>query len=364
MRRKWLVLGLVLVFVLILVGLKGAQIATLIGFGKKAQQAGPPPETVSTANATRQTWDETLDAVGSVMSARGVSISNDAPGIVWRIHFDSGATVRQGQVLVELDSRVEQAQLASATARRKLAASNVERSRALGSTGSISEAQVDNDVAQLASATADASALSAQIDRKIVRAPFDGKVGIRLVNIGQYLAPGTAITMLEAAENDYVDFTLPQQELSRVQVGMPVRLQLDMGTVEGKVFAVEPNVDPTTRNIKVRATLPQDAKLRPGMFVNVSVVLPQKADVVVVPATAVVHASYGDSLFVVEGGKVRQQFVKLGRARGDFVAVTDGVRADQQIVSAGAFKLKNGTRITVNNEVGPKPELAPHPPNR
>jgi membrane fusion protein, multidrug efflux system len=242
--------------------------------------------------------------------------------------------------------------------------------------GSVAPSQLDTDQAAFAGATADADALAAQIERKTVRAPFAGKLGIRLVNVGQYLGPGTPITVLESSEATYVDFDLPQQDLSRVAVGMPVRLTLGAGdagagprTSSGAVFAIDPDVDPTTRNIRVRASVPrQDDWLRPGMFVDVAVVEPRKDDVVAIPATAVVHAPYGDSVFVIEGHDgalvARQQFVKLGHNRGDFVAVAEGLQPGQRVVSAGAFKLRNGSRVVIDNEVALHPELAPNPPNR
>lgn len=366
-----------------LVALKGAQIFTIMKAGKHSQAAGPPPETVSTFVAANQTWNETIDAVGTVATARGVTISNDASGIVARISFESGATVRPGQVLAELDTRVERAQLESVRARKQLAAINAERTRALFASGSIAPAQMDADESQLAAATADEGALLAQIERKIVRAPFAGKLGIRLVNVGQYLAPGTPITVLESAESSYVDFTLPQQDTARVAVGMPVQLSLEAGDAgagvprgEGKIYAVEPSVEPTTRSIKLRASIPpEDLGFRPGMFVRVSVLLPQTASPVVVPATAVVHAPYGDSVFIVGTDKdgptagkpakvVRQQFVRLGRSRGDFVAVTSGLSPGDEVVTAGAFKLRNRARIVVNNEIDVHPELSPRPANR
>ncbi len=379
-RRLLVLTALALaLLVVVLAAVKGAQIGKAIAAGKKAQAAGPPPEAVSTVVASAESWDETLRSVGSVTTARGVSISNDAPGIVWQIHFESGATVAAGDVLVELDTRVERSQLASARARERLASSNLARTRSLVESGAIGSAQLDTDSAQLDGAKADADALAQQIERKIVRAPFAGKLGIRLVNVGQYLAPGTPITELESADGTYVDFDLPQQDLARLSVGMPVRIEMeatDGGVAgqpsDGAIAAVAPEVDPTTRNIRVRASVPpKDARLRPGMFVDVEVVLPQKASVVAVPQTAVVYASYGDSIFVVEapgqagGAKVaRQQFVKLGPSRGDFVAVADGVTAGQEVVTGGAFKLRNGTRVSVNDAVEPRPELQPHPPNR
>jgi membrane fusion protein (multidrug efflux system) len=218
-----------------------------------------------------------------------------------------------------------------------------------------------------------------------VRAPFDGKLGIRLVNVGQYLAPGTPITVLESSDATYVDFSLPQQDLPRLSVGMPVRLAFGTShggsagnstqSTGGSISAVAPEVDPSTRNIGVRASVPTSATwLRPGMFVEVAVVEPQKEAVVAIPETAVVHASYGDSVFVVEDAKpengapagkaARQQFVQLGPTRGDFVSVTKGVGAGQTVVSAGAFKLRNGMRVTVSNAVEAQPELQPSPPNR
>lgn len=388
MRTVVPVIGL-LVVIGALAGVKGAQIATLMAFGKHAAKLGPPPEAVGTVVAHEQVWDETLRAVGSVAAGRGVSICNDAPGLVWRIQFDSGATVRAGQVLVELDTRVERAQLASARARQSLAATNVERTRALVESGAIALAQRDNDEAQFATASADANALAAQIERKLVRAPFAGKLGIRLINVGQYLAPGTPITVLESAEATYVDFALPQQDRALVAVGMPVRLALDTGgagavplAAEGAVLAVEPVVDVLSRNIRVRASMSKHGEwLRPGTFVNVAVVQPKRATVVAIPSTALVHASFGDSVFIVEDEKdvagnvvaaangkpskvARQQFVRLGPSRGDFVAIANGVKAGQEIVATGAFKLRNRTRVAVNDDVKLRTELEPHPDNR
>jgi len=387
------VMGFVAV-VAALVGIKAAQISSLIGMGKQMQKAGPPPETVATFVAERQTWEGTLSAVGSVTAARGVAVSNDAPGIVSRILFDSGATVREGQVLVELDTGVERAQLASAQARQDLAHLTATRSHTLLASDSISKAQVDSDEAQLKSATTDTSALAAQIGRKTVRAPFAGRLGLRLVNRGQYLTSGTPVTVLEAIDMVYVDFTLPQQRLAEVQLGMPVHVSIEgaeASAYDGAVSAIDPAVDSATRTIKLRASVPnKEEKLAPGMFAKVSLVLPQKGSFVVLPATALIHASYGDSVFVVEDkdgtspaspGRVqngkddakgpdgqpakmaRQQFVRLGDARGDFVAVLDGVTEGQEVVTGGGFKLRNGSGVVVNNDIKLTPQLAPHPEN-
>jgi membrane fusion protein, multidrug efflux system len=384
MRYFIAVLGLLLL-IAALGGIKGTQIASLMSAGKAMQKAGPPPETVNTALATLQTWEGTLHAVGSVAAVRGVEISNDAPGVVSRIDFESGALVHKGQLLVELDARVERAQLASARARQELAGISVSRSRALAQSRVIPQSQLDTDESATKTTLADVNQLEAQIDRKIVRAPFSGRLGIRAVNLGQYLNPGTMLTVLESIDSVYVDFTLPQQRLADVHVGTPVRVSVEGGASafpDGTVAAVDPAIDATTRTIRVRANVPNsDERLHPGMFVNVTVVLPERAPVVTLPATALVHASYGDSVFVVEdrkddangsgvdpGGRAvktaRQQFVRTGETRGDFVSVLDGVTAGQEVVTAGAFKLRNGARVAVDNQVRLDPQLMPHPENR
>ncbi|WP_394834713.1 efflux RND transporter periplasmic adaptor subunit [Pendulispora rubella] len=377
----------------ILAGIKAGQIGQLINMGKEGAKAGPPPESVSSGKVDEQTWEGTLQATGSVTSLKGVSLSNDAAGIVTRINFESGKSVKAGQVLVELDTSVERGQLAQARARQELALSVANRTRALVSSGSIAQAQLDTDEAGLKGSNTEIETLEAQIQRKIVKAPFSGRLGIRLVNLGQYLSPGTALTVLEAIEQVYVDFTLPQQRLPDVSVGMPVRLSAtaspsadaDAGaggsSWEGTIAAVDPSVDSNTRQIKLRASLNnKELKLRPGMYVNVTVVLPNKGKVVSVPSTSVVHASYGESVFVIEDKKpdspgasksptgqpikiARQQFVRKGEARGDYVAILDGVKPGQEVVTAGAFKLRNGAPIVVNNDVQAKPQLDPHPEN-
>lgn len=365
---------------------KYKQISSLIAMGNAMKASGPPPEAVATTPVRKDTWQSTLDAVGSVAAAKGVTVSNDAPGIVSAIHFESGAVVRQGQVLLELDSNVERAQLASVLARQELAEVNAKRTRALVAADAIPRSQQDNDDAVVRTSGSDLDQLRAQIDRKIVRAPFSGKLGIRLVNLGQYLNPGTAIAELAATETVFVDFTLPQEELRRLTLGMPVRVVIEgEGTapVDGALAAIDPEIDATTRSIKLRASLPnRDEKLLPGMFARISVILPESRDVTILPVSALVHASYGDSVFVVEDRKddagnpvtgpdghpakvARQQFVKVSETRGDFAAVTNGVTAGQDVVTAGAFKLHNGAPIVVNAAAEqPKADLAPHPENR
>jgi len=376
--------GLGLLVVVGLLGvIKGAQIGKLIAMGKQFQASGPPPETVGTSVAQAETWEATVAAVGSISGLRSVTVSNEVPGTISKIRFESGQIVREGQVLVELDAGVERAQMASADARRDLAERTLKRSKVLAGGNAISPSQLDEADAQLKSSTTDAEALRAQVARKVIRAPFRGRLGIRAVNVGQYLTPGTMITTLDSMGGTFVDFALPQEDLATVKVGLPVRVTME-GTREvltGKISAIEPTIDPTTRNVKVRAAIPEPANQpRPGMFVNVQVIQPTNQAVVAIPLTALLHASYGDSVFVVEDkpagspgaattpdGKTvkiaRQQFVRTGAARGDFVAITKGVTAGQLVVSAGAFKLRNNSPVVIDNSVQATPRLALEPQN-
>ena len=367
-----------------LAGIKAAQIKSLIAYGHAAVAAGPPPEVVGTRKAEQQTWENRLFSVGTVAPARGVTVSNDAPGVISAIKFQSGQTVQHGQVLVELDSRVERAQLVSLHSQLGLARVSAERARALFKENAVPKAQLDSAESTLESAAANAAALHAQIDRKIVRTPFDGRLGIRLVNLGQYLNPGTAITDLQSTDTNFVDFTLPQQQLKQIAVGMLVRINegLPGPRAEAVVAAIDPTLDPVTRSGRVRAALRKmESTISPGMFVNVSVVLPEKRNVTVVAATSLIHASFGDSVFAVQertddkgvsvaglDGKAallaRQQFVKTGEARGDFVEIVEGVKQGQEIVAQGAFKLRNSAPVRVNNSVKVEPQLAPRPENR
>jgi len=375
-------LGL-LVVVGLLGGIKGAQIGKLIAMGKQFQASGPPPETVSTSVAQAETWETTVAAVGSISGLRNVTVSNEVPGTISKIRFESGQVVREGQVLVELDSEVERAQMASADARRDLAERTLKRSKVLAGGNAISASQLDEVEAQLKSSTTDAAALRAQVGRKVIRAPFRGRLGIRAVNVGQYLNPGTMITTLDSMGGTFVDFALPQEDLATVKVGLAVRVTME-GTQEqltGTISAIDPTIDPTTRNVKIRAAIPEPAnKPRPGMFVNVQVIQKAQQAVVAIPVTALLHASYGDSVFIIEDkpagspgmattpdGKpvkmARQQFVRTGAARGDFVAITKGVTPGQVVVSAGAFKLRNNSPVVIDNSAQATPELALHPQN-
>ncbi len=382
--RYLISLGIVGLLVSGLAGVKYFQIATLIRFGEAAEASGPPPEAVSTTKATADAWQGELTAIGSVEPVRGVTVSAEVPGVIKAIRFASGVVVKAGQVLVELDSRVERAQLASLQSRLDLAGLNAGRSRRLAAADAVTKAQLDNDEAQLKTLAADVEALKAQIERKTIRAPFAGRVGIRQINLGQYLNAGSEVAVVESMGSVFVDFSVPQQLLGGLEVAMPVRASL-AGSPQseanlGKIAALAPTIDEATRTLKVRAEVPNPkGELRPGMFVNVAVVLPeQKTKLVTVPATAVVHAPYGDSIFIVEakqgqdgkpanGGQAaiaRQQFVRVGATRGDFVAIEEGLKEGQEVVTAGAFKLRNGAPVMVNNSVNLNPSTNPRPSNR
>jgi membrane fusion protein, multidrug efflux system len=370
-------------------GLKAAQIQSLMAFGEQAQKAGPPPESVGTARVEQRTWPRQRRAVGTLVSGRGVAVSADAPGIVDRIRFESGGTVQRGQVLVELDASVERAQLQAVQARLKLAEQTLEQSQQLFAAGAVPRNELDAAVSTRDGLIGDQQALHAQIERKLVRAPFAGRLGMREVNLGQYLAPGATITTLESAEALLVEFALPQQDQAQLRSGASVRV-LSSASGEllagGRLTAIEPSVDVATRMVTARATLdlktePKAAgspDLHPGMFVSVEVQLPESETALVVPATAVVRAPYGDSVYVVEPKAAEpgaaapsepswtavQHFVRLTGLRGDFAIVERGLEVGQQIVAAGAFKLRNGSPIKLVEAPGPTPQFDPQVQNR
>ncbi len=365
----------VVALVLGLAAIKANQIGLLVKTGEAAKQAGPPPTAVGTGQVTRDTWRSTIYAVGTVAAGRGVTISNDSTGLVTQIHFESGDTVKAGAPLVELETSVERAQLESTLSQLELAETTLKRTRALVAEGVSSAQELDSAASSVKTLRAEAQGLRAQIGRKVVRAPFAGKLGIREVNKGQYLSPGSPITTLQSAEGDYVDFTVPQEYLDQMQVGLEVELWAPQGSdlqLKGVVAAVEPEVNQATRAVTIRAST-QDPKqrLHPGMFLNVRVLLDETRDVLLVPTTAVVYAPYGDSVFLVEPEpeqpdkqRATQQFVRLGETRGDFVEVTKGLDGDETLVTEGAFKLRNGAPVSVNNSVTLNPRLDPKPENR
>ena len=364
-------LALLLVFGAI-AGVKALQIRALIASGKTMT---PPPEAVTTAVVRAETWETTLNAIGSFAAVQGVTLSAEVAGTVSKIDFESGASVAAGAVLVELDTSVEQAQLRSAEATAELARLNLARARELRGQNTNSQADLDSADAQAKQAAAQADNLRAILAKKLISAPFAGRAGIRLVNVGQFLAVGTPIVSIQALDPIFLNLSLPQQQLGQIAEGLTARVVTDAHPGQlfaGKVTAINPDLDPTTRSVKLQVTLPNPkAQLRPGMFGTVSIVLPATSPVIIIPATAVLYAPYGDTVFVVEEKKnettgevqqvVRQQFVRLGTARGDFVAVTSGLKVGDTVVSAGVFKLRNGSTVSVKNEFAPDAQLAPKP---
>jgi membrane fusion protein (multidrug efflux system) len=334
----------------------------------------PPPEAVTTVVAEREEWPATLSAIGTIAPVQGVTVSADLPGVVDRIAFDSGRSVKQGDVLVELDTRQEQAQLAAAEAQRDLARLNFERMQGLVIDGAIARADYDRAAAEQKETEARVGEIRATIARKTIRAPFSGILGIRQVNLGQYLSGGEAIVSLQSLDPIYVNFGVPQQDARVVRVGRRVRVtagEASGAEFVGRVTALDSIVDETTRNVQVQATLANPRGiLRPGMFVQAEVVLGESRPVVALPASAISYAPYGDSVFVVTemkdpAGKsyrgVRQQFIKLGSARGDQVAVVSGLNAGDEVVTSGVFKLRNGAAVVVNNKTRPGNNPAPTP---
>ena len=369
-RIIFAIAGLI-VIIAVLAAVKAMQIRAMIAQGKKMV---PPPETVTTAVVKSESWETALSAVGTLTAVQGVTVAAELPGKVVRIAFEPGAMVKKGDLLVAQDTASEEAQLPGAVALATQANSDRERAVRMLSERIISQAAYDGAVATHEQALAQANTIRATIAKKTIRAPFGGRLGIRQVNLGQMLKDGDPIVTLQSLDPIYVNFTIPQQEVGRLHPGLPVRVTCDALpglTIEGRITAMNPLVDSDTRNIQLQATVANRAeKLRPGMFVTVAVGLPVRQQVFVIPATAVLYAPYGDSVFVVaddtehKGGKVlRQQFVRLGEKRGDFVAVTSGLKVGETVVSTGVFKLRNGQAAVVDNRLSPAFTLAPKPEN-
>ena len=368
MKRKLLV-GVIIAVVVGggLAAVKALQIKTLIG---AAALFAPVPETVASAVAREEQWPETIPAAGSVSAAQGVTVAPEIAGTVTEIAFESGAAVKSGDLLVRLDTSSEEAQLRAAEAQTELARLNAERNRKLREDKTVSQAELDATEATLKQAQANADGIRATIAKKNIRAPFAGKLGIRLVNLGEQLAVGQSIVSLQSLSPVFVDFSLPQQELSRLQTGLQVRVASDGYTNQffaGEIAAINPDLDAVTRSVRVRAKFENAGELlRAGMFVRADVVLPGDQPVLVIPATAVLSAPYGDSVFVITGSTnlvVEQKFVRTGRMHGDFVSVESGLKAGDRVVSAGGFKLRNGMSVQENNAIAPKTSEKPVPPN-
>jgi membrane fusion protein (multidrug efflux system) len=373
--RKFIITGL-LFFVgalLVIGGIKFLQIATMI----KQGQPQMPPTTVTSATVKAENWAPELTAVGSAMAVQGATLSMQLPGTVEEVLFKNGSWVEKGDPLVQLDVSSEQAQLRSAEADAELARLAFERAQTLQKGNVISQSEFDTAAATYKQKVATVDNMKSQIEKKTIRAPFSGEAGIRQVNPGQMVQAGQQIVTLTQLDPIFVNFALPQQYLPELKEGLPVRVTTDAlpkHQFEGKLTATSPQVDEVTRNVQLQATLAnKEHLLRPGMFVEATVILPNQEKTLVIPATAISYAPYGDSVFVIEkrrdekSGKeglvLRQQFVRTGEARGDFVAVTEGLKAGEKVVSTGVFKLRNEMPVVIDNKMAPKAQLHPTPPN-
>jgi membrane fusion protein, multidrug efflux system len=370
-KRMILMLAVVALFVGALGFVKFRQIQTAIAQGSSFQ---PPPDAVTTIVAQREQWPATLAVIGTMAAVQGVTVSTDLSGTIDRIAFESGKAVRAGEVLVQLDTRQERSQLAALEAQRDLARLNFARMKDLLQQKVIAQSEYDRAMTDQKETDARLGEIQTTIERKNIRAPFSGILGIRQVNRGQYLAAGDPVVGLQKLNPIYVNFGVPQQDAGQIRVGRDVRItaeDLEGSDFTGRVTAIDSRVDEKTRNVQVQATLANpDGKLRPGMFVQTELNLGASRSVIALPAPAISYAPFGDSVFIVTdlkdpNGKayrgVRQQFVKLGGSRGDQVAVVSGINPGDEVVSSGVFKLRNGAAVQINNKVTPANNPRPKP---
>jgi membrane fusion protein, multidrug efflux system len=366
----WKAIAGLVILIILLVGLKAMQIAKMTG-----SPMVMPPTTVSSVVVKEEDWAPKLSAVGSVSAVQGAVVSTELGGVVSKIAFENGSTAKKGDLLMQLDTSAEEAQLHSAEADLALARADVERSRDLATRKVISRADSDSAESKFNRLNAVVDQMRSNIRKKTVVAPFDGQLGIRQVNVGQSIDARLPVVQLTALDPVFVDFSLPEQYLSQLSNGLDVNVRVDAlpdHDFKGKLTAVNSMVDSVTRNVTAQATLQNpEHTLRPGMFAKVEVLLPQKSKTLVIPGSAVSYAPFGDSVYVIEKKKdektgkesqiLRQQFVRVGEARGDFVAVTQGLKPSETIVSTGVFKLRNGMKVTINNDLAPKPQERPNP---
>ncbi len=372
-RRMLAMLGLMLLFIVAIGSYKVWQIRT--GMAMAAKFA-PPPAAVTTAIAKTERWQPVLSAVGSLKAVNGITVSTDLAGIISQISFKSGATVKKGDPLVKLDTQQEEAALHAAEARQNLAKISLGRQRTLQSSGVVAQSEYDAAESEFNQATAAVDAAHALIARKTIVAPFDGLLGIRQVDLGQYLDVGAPIVQLQSTDPIYVNFALPQESFEQIAVGKKLRVKVNGVTgnqFDGEITAIDARLDESTRNLTIQGTVANaENRLRPGMFVNVEMLQPEQ-DVISVPASSISYAPYGDSVFIVKqkpgadgkpAAEVEQQVVKTGPSRGDQVSILSGVKEGDEVVSSGVFKLRGGIPVQVNNSVQPENEANPNPPNR
>jgi len=365
-------IGGLVALVILLVGIKGLQISKMMAAGKEMT---PPPVTVTSAVVKEENWSPVLPAIGSVSAVQGAIVATELGGVVSEIKFENGGVAKKGDVIVKLDASQEEALLRSAEAEAELARTDLERAQGLASQKVVSKAELDAAESKFRRLTAIADQMRSNIRKKTLVAPFDGQLGIRQVNVGQMINAGQQIVPLTSLDPVYVDFALPQQHLAQLAQGLEVRVRSDAAPgreFKGKLTAINSMVDPVTRNVSVQATLENpDHALRPGMFAKTEVELPEKRPALVIPGSAVSYAPFGDSVFVIEKKKdektgkesevIRQQFVRVGEARGDFVSITNGLKAGETVVGTGVFKLRNGMAVVINNDLAPKPQVNPTP---
>jgi len=376
--KKYIVTILLMIVVVGLIygGLIFFKVNQIMGFAQLAKSGAflPPPTAVTTTVAEKSQWQPTLETIGTVTAINGVTISTDLAGIVSKIAFESGSQVKAGDLLVQLNTDQEQAQLAQAEAQRDWTQITLTRNQELVAKKTVSQSDYDSATAQFHQAQATVDQFKALIARKTLRAPFAGVVGIRQINLGQYLNTGDAVVTLQSFDPIYVNFSLPQQNLSQLTVGQSVEINMDAygdKVFPGKVTAINSLVDQNSRNVQIQATLPNsETQLRPGMYAKVKVVLPEAQEVVAIPSSSIHYAPYGDSVFIVsdlksDDGKtfkgVKEQFVKLGQSKGDLTAIVSGLKPGDEVVTSGVFRLRSGEAIIVNNKATPGSETSPTP---
>ncbi len=373
-RRRWFIaIGVLLLVFLVLAGIKVLQIRSMIQAGKAMV---PPPESVTATPVKAVQWRPVHSGVGTLVAVRAVTLSAELVGAVREIAFENGSLVKQGQLLVRQDTSTEQAQLEGAIADQALAKLTLGRAQRLRKDQVNTEVDLEAAQARAVQTTAVVDNLRATIAKKIIRAPFEGRVGIRQVELGQVLSAGNPIVSLQTVTPIYAEFQLPQQALADVKLGQRVSVKVDVfpdTTWDGSITTINPEVDPSTRNVRMRATVEnKDGRLTPGMFANVDVYADHEDTVLVVPATSILFAPYGDSVYVLEKTKgpdgkdqlvAKQRFVRVGERRGDFAAIVSGLKLDEQVVSNGAFKVKNGMSVSVKNDTAPA-QVDPTPTDR
>ncbi|MFN2621764.1 MAG: efflux RND transporter periplasmic adaptor subunit [Chthoniobacterales bacterium] len=362
----------VLALLCLLGDLKAFQFLSMTMAGKKMM---PPPTTVTSTAVKEEEWRPIFSSIGTISAVQGATVSAELAGTVAQVRFENGGVAKKGEVLVRLDASSEEAQLKSAEADLELARSDLARARDLAARNVVSKAELDAAESKFKQKEGVVNNMRSMIAKKEVLAPFDGQLGIRQVNVGQMITAGQQVVSLQALDPLYVDFAMPQQQLPKLSPGLEVRVHTDVVAgreFTGKLTALNSSVDPVTRNVTLQATIEnKDHVLRPGMFARVEVILPEKQKTLVVPGTAVSYAPFGDSVFVIEKKKdeqtgkesetIRQQFVRIGEARGDFVSITEGLKGNETIVGTGVFKLRNGMSVVINNDLAPKPQLNPKP---